>query len=101
MKKKNNIKTGKYLKIWNRVVFSVLTAVIFSMLPSKLYNQAQFFSILFKLQDVLMKTSSNGALEPSTGLIIHCHGGGFVAQSSASHEVGFYTFNNTFWNCPC
>jgi len=24
---------------------------------------------------------------PSPGLLIHCHGGGFVAQSSASHEV--------------
>jgi len=23
----------------------------------------------------------------SHGLIIHCHGGGFVAQSSASHQV--------------
>lgn len=27
------------------------------------------------------------ALAPSTGLIFHCHGGGFVAQSSKSHEL--------------
>lgn len=27
------------------------------------------------------------ALAPSTGLIFHCHGGGFVAQSSKSHEI--------------
>ncbi|PNF38504.1 hypothetical protein B7P43_G03977 [Cryptotermes secundus] len=26
-------------------------------------------------------------LPPSSGLIIHCHGGGFVAQSSRSHEI--------------
>jgi hormone-sensitive lipase len=26
-------------------------------------------------------------LPPSPGLIIHCHGGGFVAQSSRSHEM--------------
>jgi hypothetical protein len=37
-----------------------------------------------------MKTSSNNVRPPSPGLIIQCHGGGFVAQSSASHEVCFY-----------
>lgn len=26
-------------------------------------------------------------LPRATGLVIHIHGGGFVAQSSASHEV--------------
>lgn len=25
--------------------------------------------------------------EPATGLLFHCHGGGFVAQSSKSHEI--------------
>jgi hormone-sensitive lipase len=29
---------------------------------------------------------SAGSLPPSTGLLVHCHGGGFVAQSSRSHE---------------
>ncbi|XP_055695984.1 hormone-sensitive lipase-like isoform X2 [Lutzomyia longipalpis] len=29
----------------------------------------------------------SSALPPSKGLIIHCHGGGFVAQSSKSHEL--------------
>lgn len=24
---------------------------------------------------------------PATGLLFHCHGGGFVAQSSKSHEI--------------
>lgn len=27
------------------------------------------------------------AAEPATALIVHCHGGGFVAQSSKSHEM--------------
>lgn len=30
--------------------------------------------------------SKNNMKPPSRGLIIHCHGGGFVAQSSKSHE---------------
>ncbi|XP_055700252.1 hormone-sensitive lipase isoform X2 [Phlebotomus papatasi] len=29
----------------------------------------------------------SSTLPPSKGLIIHCHGGGFVAQSSKSHEL--------------
>ncbi|KAL0281198.1 UNVERIFIED_CONTAM: hypothetical protein PYX00_002258 [Menopon gallinae] len=29
----------------------------------------------------------NDVAPPSPGLIVHCHGGGFVAQSSKSHEV--------------
>lgn len=28
-----------------------------------------------------------GGEPPSRGLLLHCHGGGFVAQSSRSHEV--------------
>ena len=31
--------------------------------------------------------SQGKTVEKSPGLLIHCHGGGFVAQSSASHEV--------------
>ena len=31
--------------------------------------------------------SQGKTIEKSPGLLIHCHGGGFVAQSSASHEV--------------
>lgn len=30
--------------------------------------------------------NKKGLEPPSKGLIIHCHGGGFVAQSSKSHE---------------
>lgn len=30
--------------------------------------------------------SKSNVHPPSKGLIIHCHGGGFVAQSSKSHE---------------
>lgn len=32
---------------------------------------------------------------PSPGLIVHCHGGGFVAQSSKSHEVYLRDWANT------
>lgn len=32
---------------------------------------------------------------PSPGLIVHCHGGGFVAQSSRSHEVYLREWANT------
>lgn len=32
-------------------------------------------------------TKNKSPVEPSSkGLIVHCHGGGFVAQSSKSHE---------------
>lgn len=31
----------------------------------------------------------------SPGLIVHCHGGGFVAQSSKSHEVYLRDWANT------
>ncbi|KDR22472.1 hormone-sensitive lipase isoform X2 [Zootermopsis nevadensis] len=33
------------------------------------------------------KERGSNLLPPSPGLIIHCHGGGFVAQSSRSHEI--------------
>ena len=29
-------------------------------------------------------------LDPSLFLLIHCHGGGFVAQSSQSHDVSYF-----------
>ena len=35
------------------------------------------------------KTSPTPVKPRSTGIIVHIHGGGFVAQSSASHEVPF------------
>ncbi|KAI0220041.1 Hormone-sensitive lipase [Lamellibrachia satsuma] len=44
----------------------------------------------WKTRDNWMSASSNTpvkTMEKSPGLLIHCHGGGFVAQSSASHEV--------------
>lgn len=31
--------------------------------------------------------SKESIVPPSKGLIFHCHGGGFVAQSSRSHEA--------------
>lgn len=34
----------------------------------------------------MMDESKNKAKPASPGLLIHCHGGGFVAQSSKSHE---------------
>lgn len=34
-----------------------------------------------------LKERVPNVLPPSPGLIIHCHGGGFVAQSSRSHEI--------------
>jgi len=42
------------------------------------------------VKEVLLKKlmASGASLKSkSHGLIIHCHGGGFVAQSSASHQV--------------
>lgn len=33
------------------------------------------------------KNNGQSQLPPSTKLIFHCHGGGFVAQSSKSHEI--------------
>lgn len=33
------------------------------------------------------KNSGQTQLPPAKKLIIHCHGGGFVAQSSKSHEL--------------
>lgn len=33
------------------------------------------------------KNKSQSQLPPATKLIFHCHGGGFVAQSSKSHEL--------------
>jgi len=42
-----------------------------------------------------MSTSSQSPVkmgDKSAGLLIHCHGGGFVAQSSASHEVSCRRF---------
>lgn len=34
-----------------------------------------------------LKEHGPSVLPPSPALIIHCHGGGFVAQSSRSHEM--------------
>lgn len=39
--------------------------------------------------DLSFNTISTHADPLSSCLVIHCHGGGFVAQSSASHEVCF------------
>ena len=39
------------------------------------------------LQIASLKERGSNMLPPSPVLIIHCHGGGFVAQSSRSHEV--------------
>lgn len=40
-----------------------------------------------KMREGMIGSKNKKALEPpSKGLIIHCHGGGFVAQSSKSHE---------------
>ncbi|VVC30257.1 Hypothetical protein CINCED_3A008389 [Cinara cedri] len=40
-----------------------------------------------KREGMLAESPSNGTLpEPCENLIIHCHGGGFVSQSSSSHE---------------
>lgn len=33
------------------------------------------------------KNNGQSQLPPATKLIFHCHGGGFVAQSSKSHEL--------------
>lgn len=43
--------------------------------------------ISYKAHEGMLGVASNKNLEPpARGLIIHCHGGGFVAQSSKSHE---------------
>ncbi|XP_045480729.1 hormone-sensitive lipase [Harmonia axyridis] len=42
--------------------------------------------ISHSVHDGMMGESKNKAKPASPGLLIHCHGGGFVAQSSKSHE---------------
>ncbi|XP_066257180.1 hormone-sensitive lipase isoform X3 [Euwallacea similis] len=43
--------------------------------------------ISYHVRKGMLGTKNKAPLEPpSKGLIIHCHGGGFVAQSSKSHE---------------
>lgn len=43
--------------------------------------------ISYHVREGMLGTKYKSPLEPpSKGLIIHCHGGGFVAQSSKSHE---------------
>lgn len=43
--------------------------------------------ISYKVRKGMIGTGKNGAVEPpARGLLFHCHGGGFVAQSSKSHE---------------
>ncbi|XP_065352400.1 hormone-sensitive lipase [Cloeon dipterum] len=37
-------------------------------------------------EGMLGKTTDSNSLPPSPYLLVHCHGGGFVAQSSRSHE---------------
>ena len=35
----------------------------------------------------MVQQQAQSVCEMSRSLVIHCHGGGFVAQSSASHQV--------------
>ncbi|ENN72419.1 hormone-sensitive lipase isoform X2 [Dendroctonus ponderosae] len=43
--------------------------------------------ISYHVREGMLGTKNKSPLEPpAKGLIIHCHGGGFVAQSSKSHE---------------
>lgn len=44
--------------------------------------------ISYQVREGMLGTKNKSPLEPpSKGLIVHCHGGGFVAQSSKSHEA--------------
>ena len=45
--------------------------------------------------------SQGKTVDKSPGLLIHCHGGGFVAQSSASHEVSGGHALCTIHVCNC
>ncbi|KAL1506347.1 hypothetical protein ABEB36_005730 [Hypothenemus hampei] len=43
--------------------------------------------ISYRIREGMLGTKDKTFLEPSSeGLLVHCHGGGFVAQSSKSHE---------------
>ena len=44
--------------------------------------------------------SKKQPLPPATGLIVHIHGGGFVAQSPKSHEVSVHKVLSTYMQWP-
>lgn len=66
------------------VDFYEILQLSFSYMKSVILLQVMQ-SELFQITD--LKEHVPNMLPPSSGLIIHCHGGGFVAQSSRSHEI--------------
>jgi hormone-sensitive lipase len=56
-------------------------------LQQRLFDYAYIFHFQTRDKDGTIRHNHN-AKPKADGLVIHIHGGGFVAQSSKSHEVG-------------